>query len=148
MLEILLRLLPGATEFPGNITRKHTASHHQQHGIKATEADSSTEILPACCAYQLTMTNWMLICEKVFSLRRAGSETDATRKIDDPGKSLSILMGSECFQSHPAQNLRLKELRFAMHSEALHQVAPSQSKPMLEYIRSWRNDIFILMNCS
>ena len=89
----------------------------------------------------------MLICEKVISLRSAGSEADATRKIDDPDKSLSILVLSVCLQSHPAQNLMLKELRTAIHSEALRQAASSHSKLMLKYIRSWRNDMFILMNC-
>jgi hypothetical protein len=32
------RLLPGTTECPGNITCKHTASHHQQHRVKAFAA--------------------------------------------------------------------------------------------------------------
>jgi hypothetical protein len=84
---------------------------------------------------------------KSISQRRAGSEADATRNIDDPGKSLSILVLRACLQSHPAQNLKLKELRIAIHSEALRRAASSHSKPMLKYIRSWRNDIFILMNC-
>ena len=34
------------TEVPGNITCTHTASHSQQHRVKAEVADSSTKILP------------------------------------------------------------------------------------------------------
>jgi hypothetical protein len=96
---------------------------------------------------QLTLANWMLICENQMSQRRAGSDADATMKIDDPGKTLSILMPSACLPPQPAQNIKFKEILIAIHLVALRQAASSHSKPMLEYIRSWRNNTFILKNC-
>jgi hypothetical protein len=85
--------------------------------------------------------------QKEKSQRRAGSQAAATRKIEDPEKSLSILLLSACLPSHPAQNVEFNDIRILIHSGALRQSASSHSKPMIEYIRSWRNDIFILLNC-
>jgi hypothetical protein len=117
------------------------------HTTSNTESKPWNPTRPSCCAYQLALAKWMLLSRNVLSERRAGSQADATRKIEDAGKSLSILMLSARLPSHPAQNVEFDEIRIAIHSVALRQAASSHSKPMLEYIRSWRNDIVILMNC-